>query len=79
MIILNNIQAKIITITVGSNQIIPLKISDNVYIINETIEKFPEISKKIDFSKLEKFTIGDGSKYDLMYQNYINSKNNEVI
>jgi hypothetical protein len=41
------------------------------YIMHEEIDQVPELDVKINWDNLPRFTIGDGSDYDIHYQEYL--------
>ncbi len=41
------------------------------YFMHEEIDQVPELDIKINWSILPRFTIGDGSPYDIHYQAYL--------
>ena len=41
------------------------------YFMHEEIEEVPELDIKLNWGALPRFTIGDGSAYDIHYQAYL--------
>ena len=41
------------------------------YFMHEEIDQVPELDVKINWENLPRFTIGDGSAYDIHYQAYL--------
>lgn len=56
----------------SQHQCEPIEIEfPNFYILNEEITTVEELKLKINFDPLPRFTIGDGSADDLIYQEYL--------
>ena len=50
----------------------PVKVEDGVYILHErSIKDVPELAKKLNFTPLKRFVIGDKSASDLKYKAHL--------